>query len=189
MNLPKCLSLVFISCLFSAALSAEIRGQSFADEAGDKQKAFYINTDKVKRLFADGDLEEARSLAQRLIGDAEEFPKDWNYGNAIHAANIVLGRIALREDDTKLAGKYLLSAGGTPGSPQLDTFGPDMNLARELIAAGEPDTVVAYFDLCEKFWKMNDGRLKAWRESVKLGKIPDFGANLRYFSGEPVQNQ
>lgn len=148
-------------------------------------RKFYKDTTLVTSLFVDGDHQGARKLANSLLEDAEGFPKDWNYGNAIHAANIVLGRIAVKEDDLEAAGKYLTAAGNTPGSPQLDTFGPDMNLARELLAAGEKKIVQRYFELCAKFWKMNDGRLKQWSELAESGKIPEFGPNLRYFAPAP----
>lgn len=157
-------------------------GQDSDGSIPSAEKRFYRNTLLVKNLFVDGDHEAARQAAIGLLQEAEAFPKDWNYGNAIHAANIVLGRIALKEDDPKSAGKYLTAAGNTPGSPQLDTFGPDMNLARELLIVGEIDAVQRYFDLCAKFWKMDDGRLKQWKHLAGNGTIPDFGPNLRYFA-------
>ncbi len=55
-----------------------------------------------------------------------------------------------------------------------------MTLARELAEKGETQTVVAYFDLCRAFWKMQNGRLDDWTALVKQGRIPNFGGNLRY---------
>ena len=45
---------------------------------------------------------------------------------------------------------------------------------------GERDVVLEYFELCRKFWKMEDGRLNKWSGEVKAGQTPDFGANLVY---------
>ena len=149
-------------------------------------KKFYDDTRLVSALFAKGDDVAARNLAKSLLEDAEGFTHDWNYGNAVYEANIVLGRSAMKEEDLESAGKYLTAAGNTPGSPQLDTFGPDMNLARELLAAGEKKVVLNYFELCAKFWKMNEGRLKEWATLVENGKMPEFGANLRYFTPPPI---
>ena len=46
-----------------------------------------------------------------------------NYGNVIHNANQILGRCALREGKLADAKEYLLKAGATPGSPQLNSIG------------------------------------------------------------------
>ena len=62
---------------------------------------------------------------------------DWNYGNAIEDANQVLGRIALSKDEVAEAKKRLLASAGSHGSPQLNSFGPDFRLARELAEKGE----------------------------------------------------
>jgi hypothetical protein len=74
----------------------------------------------------------------------------------------------------------LLDAGKTPGSPQLDSFGPNMELAHELLQKGEKDVVLQYFDLCAKFWTMGGASLDSWRQTVKAGGTPDFGPSLNY---------
>jgi hypothetical protein len=85
----------------------------------------------------------------------------------------VLGRIALSKGDLKSAAQYLIRSGGTPGSPQLDTFGPDMRLARKLIQHGEKDAVLQYLDLCRKFWREGGATLDDWTNAIKNGKISD----------------
>jgi hypothetical protein len=49
---------------------------------------------------------------------------------------MVLGQVALRRGDAKKAASFLLAAGKTWGSPQLNSFGPNMPLANDLLAAG-----------------------------------------------------
>ena len=105
---------------------------------------------------------------------------DWNYGNAVQDVNIVFGRLALSEGKMDVAKQFLLAAGQSPGSPQMNTFGPNMTLAKALLEKGEKDTVLEYFTLCSKFWKMDFGKLKEWSALVKQGKMPDFRANLLY---------
>ena len=78
------------------------------------------------------------------------------------------------------ASSYLLAAGHTTGSPHLDTFGPNMALARDLLVAGQQASVLAYLDLCAAFWKEDNGALSRWRIAVQSGKVPDFGANLSF---------
>jgi hypothetical protein len=46
--------------------------------------------------------------------------------------------------DIEEAKKQLLLAGKTPSSPQLNSFGPNMILAKELLDKGEKDTVLHY---------------------------------------------
>jgi len=106
--------------------------------------------------------------------------KSWDHGNAIHHGNLILGRLALRRGELDKAKQHLLAAGRTPGSPQLDSFGPNMTLALELIEKGERQAVLEYFELCARFWKLDRGQLKAWAATVKGGGTPDFGANLNY---------
>jgi hypothetical protein len=57
-----------------------------------------------------------------------------------------------------------------------------MSLANDLLDKGEKVTVVAYFQLCGKFWTLSRGPndLKTWTEEVEAGQIPHFGGNLYY---------
>ena len=131
----------------------------------------------AKAALAAGVLEKAASYARELV-DSAKSPKDWNYGNALHDGNMVLGVVSLRNGDVEQARKYLIESGKTPGSPQLGSFGPNMTLAKEMIEKGEKDTVLEYFSLCRSFWKMDAGRLNEWSATIRAGNIPSFGANL-----------
>jgi len=148
--------------------------------ASDEQERFYALAGAAKESFEVGKAVDARVYAEELLALASRFPKDWNYGNAIHDGNLVLGRIALKEGQSDEAKRRLMEAGKTPGSPQLNSFGPNMSLARDLLAKGERDAVLQYFELCRKFWDMRDGKLDQWAQDVKTSREPDFGANLIY---------
>ncbi|MEM7353461.1 MAG: RNA polymerase subunit sigma-24 [Acidobacteriota bacterium] len=134
----------------------------------------------AKAAFEAGEHDKARSYANELLADAPGQEQSWNYGNAIHHGNLILGRLALLSGDTPRASDYLLAAGRTPGSPQLNSFGPNMILAKELLEAGEQAAVLQYFELCGNFWTLHSGRLEAWAESIADGEAPIFGANLAY---------
>jgi hypothetical protein len=123
---------------------------------------------------------DAKAHAEELERWAPKYRHDWNYGNAIQDLNIVLGRLALEAGDMQAADNYLLAAGHSPGSPQMDSFGPNMSLAKELLAKGQTDVVFQYFELCRKFWEMDYGKLDEWKRDVGQGRTPDFGANLLY---------
>jgi len=85
----------------------------------------------------------------------------------------------LKAGNIEEAGSYLLAAAETSSSPQLNSFGPNMLLAKELLEQGEQDIVLEYLELCGKFWKKTD-KLKRWAATVRGGGIPEFGGNLAY---------
>jgi hypothetical protein len=122
----------------------------------------------------------ASARAIQLLQLAEAEPNDWNYGNAVHKAHLILGRVALARGDLGTAGAELLLSAQIPGSPQLASFGPNMQLALELLQAGRKDTVLEYFRLCDKFWEMGHSQLRAWSRDVENGRLPAFGGNLLY---------
>jgi hypothetical protein len=149
-------------------------------EANTDEKRFYALDGAAKESFNVGNIQDAQNYANELLKMATSFKANWNYGNAIQDGNLVLGRIAARNGQIEEAKKYLLQAGKSPGSPQMDSFGPNMSLAKDLLEKGERDSVLQYFELCRKFWSMDYGKLDEWSKDVKAGQIPDFGANLVY---------
>jgi hypothetical protein len=128
--------------------------------------------------FDCGDDVKAAKYAKQLLAEAENFKSDRDYGNAIFKANLTLGRVALAAGDIDTAKARLLDAGKTPGSFQLDNFGPSMELARELLQKGETATVLQYLDLCGKFWKPGTAKLDVWKQAIRAGGTPDFSENL-----------
>jgi tetratricopeptide (TPR) repeat protein len=130
--------------------------------------------------FDTGDMGKAEQYASELLQGVKEGKSGWNDGNETHYANIVLGRVALRRGDIVGAKQHLLAAGETTGSPNLNSFGPNMALAKELLEKGERDTVITYLQSCAKFWKMGGAELQNWIAMIKRGGTPDFGANLDY---------
>lgn len=145
-----------------------------------QERRFYELGDAAKEAFKKGKFIEARKLALELEQLTPDFKGNWNYGNAIQDANLILGRLALRAGDLDKAKEHLLAAGRSPGSPQMDSFGPNMSLALDLLKNGEKTSVLEYFKLCRVFWKLEEGRLDRWTKEVEAGKIPEFGGNLNY---------
>jgi len=140
----------------------------------DENQQFYLLADLALAALEAGEWEKSGNYARQLISEASERKKDWNYGNAIHHGNQILGRIALAADDLEKAKKHLLESGKTPGSPQLNSFGPSMVLAKELLKKGEREVVLEYFQQCGNFWKRGGDRLKKWTVLVRGGEIPEF---------------
>lgn len=154
------------------------RARAKLDAAANETERFYALGDAAKSSFEIGDFDAAQLNARELLSMAPRFKADWNYGNAVHDANVVLGRVAVRAGRTKDGVSYLRAAGATPGSPQLNSFGPNMSLANDLIARGEEAAVLEYFQACKAFWRSHGGRLDLWALQVRIGMDPWFGANF-----------
>jgi hypothetical protein len=134
----------------------------------------------AKSRFEAGDFEAARAHISELLGMLAVFVDDWNYHQAAATVQIVLGRLALQEGNIEAAKRHLTEAGRSDGSPTMSSFGPNMSLARDLLLAGEKQSVLDYFQACSKFWERGSDRLDEWAMYVNAGRIPDFGANLDY---------
>lgn len=165
----------------TAAAAAALKNfeTAYALSTSDLQKSYMLD-DLAKAAYDAGEFDKAKSYAGQLLEAAGRQDRDWNTGNAIHHGNLTLGRLALKAGDVEKAKQYLIAAGKTPGSPQLNSFGPNMALAKELLEKGQRDVVLEYFQLCAKFWKMGAATLKDWTSVVNQGGIPSFGANLVY---------
>jgi hypothetical protein len=162
--------------------------QVFADleqdaGGGDKTRRYYLLDPLAMAAVKAGANDKAGTYASELLaaaaGDTNGGKKGWNYGNAIHDGHTVLGLVALRRDDITTARQELLEAGKTPGGPQLDSFGPNMTLASELLKKGESSVVLEYLESCRTFWKMGGKQLNSWSDAIRKNETPFFGANLR----------
>lgn len=145
-----------------------------------REEKFYLLDELANTAFSAGELDKASAYADRVLMEASQLPHNWNYGNAIYMGNMILGEVALSRGSVASAKRYLLASAKTPGSPQLNSYGPNTTLARDLLAKGERDAVLQYFELCGKFWRMGASKLKEWTATVKSGGTPDWGANLSY---------
>lgn len=148
-----------------------------AFELSDARDRESLLEDLAKVAFEAGQHDKARKYAESLLQDAQ---RGRSHGNRVHHGNLILGRLALAEGNAKAARFRLIAAGNIPSEPNLSTFGPNMTLAKELLEQGERDIVLRYFRLCSRFWEMDRGKLEEWTAQVEEGRIPDFGANLRY---------
>lgn len=148
---------------------------------GGRHVTFLGLRDAAERALRRGQLDKTSRLAQELLDLAEQYRHDFHYGNAVHHGHRLLGEVALRRGDIGRAREELLAAGRTPGSPQLNSFGPNMRLAKALLEVGERDVVLQYFELCGVFWKHDiQGSLSGWTAAVREGRMPEFRGNLIY---------
>jgi len=143
-------------------------------------KRFYSLENLIKEKYFNNQLHEAQELSNEYLSLASKYPNDWNYGNAIHKANIYQGLIALENGKLEDAKNHLIASGKTTGSPQLDSFGPNMLLAKALLDHNQKNVVLEHLDQLKIFWQMHDGKLDYWKSQIERGEIPNFGANLEY---------
>lgn len=149
---------------------------ALANATSDSDRYLYLS-EAAKFAFLFGKTEDARNYATELLALDQRFlAEPWRGGDAVFYGNLVLGRIAVQEGRINEAKQYLLESGHTIGSPVLGSFGPDMTLAKDLLQHGERDTVIQFFELCEKFWKSDS--LQNWKKTVQSAATPDFGGNL-----------
>jgi hypothetical protein len=134
----------------------------------------------AERDLLRGRTEATEAKATELLILARQFANDWDYGNAIHHGHLLLGRVAMTRGDYDRAEKELIAAGRTPGSPQLDSFGPNCQLALELLQVGRVQPVLEFLRLCDSFWDRDCSRSATWTVQIRQGVVPDFGANLMY---------
>ena len=176
-----------------SAISRQDRALTLAQlEAGlpaDGPDRFYTLGRVAIAAFDAADYARAETYANELLALAPQYREDRSYhdrsyGDAIFYGNMVLGRVALRRDyNIPKAKAALIASGQTPGSPILNSYGPNMNLAKDLLEFGERDTVLQFFDQCRAFWKMGvrEQKLDEWSAVVKgCCRLPNFGPNLIY---------
>ena len=173
---------LLVGCLPSIPVTPEGRLQRAKEQLEAAQSPvdrLFALPDAAKQSFVLGRIEDARKYALELKALVPQL-SDLMTGNAVHDSHMVLGRIAVHEGRIEEAKEHLLKAGTTPGSPVLDSFGPNMSLAKDLLEKGERQVVLEYFELCREFWDMGHQKLDTWSRQVRAGKVPDFGANLLY---------
>ena len=161
---------------------AEQRGAMAAEALSLHERALWLETgelgahlrliDVAQAAAAAGQMGRARQAAETALGEAARFESTWQFGNSIHHGNIVLGLVALDAGDIEEAARRLVDAGQTRGSPQLDSFGPDRELANRLLAVGAREAVKTYLQDCQRFWRMDRGRLDRALDRLDRGETP-----------------
>jgi tetratricopeptide (TPR) repeat protein len=179
--------MVLVLCGGVASRAAGIDWQQRLAEEEERLAAAKTDDERFNFLdsaanaaFQAGELEKARSYAEESLRLAESHRHSWNYGNAVYHGHLILGHAALDRGDVDGAIRELLAAGETPGSPQLNSFGPQMSLAKRLLERSERQAVLTYFEECRRFWKLHFDKLDLWKGQVEAGEMPEFGANLFY---------
>ena len=128
-----------------------------------------------------GNYDNARIISLELLHVAENYKDDWNYSNAIHNANTILGLVEIKRGSIDEACNYLKKSGEVAGSPQLNSCGPSTYLAMELLLADKKEEVVEYLELVKSFWEFGYKQLHTWLNDVNAGEIPESWQRLKYW--------
>lgn len=163
--------------------------ESGAGDIDDDDTAYLKLTRQLRESLQKGDIAAAAVLAAEVqsAGDLlvakKKPPRISTVSKNIYNINDALGRAAFLRKDYPAACDYLLKAADTPGkSPALLSFGPDLWLARALLAQGYKDVVLTFLQQCKAFW--SPPRLDEWISVLESGGVPDFRQNI--FSNDPI---
>lgn len=163
------------------ALASFLAVSAPLDVSAEDDPTKHLKVLQCRAEFAlnENNYEEAEKLADTIVSEAFDGPNNWRRGNLLHHGFRILGMVAIEKGDLKNAKGHLLNSAVThSGSPQLNSFGPNMSLAKSLLEHGERSFVLEYLDLCRNFWDSEE--LANWSMEINDDKIPDFGANLNY---------
>lgn len=144
----------------------------------DEREPAELLSQAVKAL-EEGDEQQARRCAETALEMVRSTSPVRVQAEVVHGCEGVLGHLALARGDRAQACVHLRRSADVAGSPRLETFGPEMSLARALIEAGERDAVLDYLERCRRFWKMGHALLDAWEADLFEGRMPNFLGNLR----------
>ncbi len=134
------------------AAKAEVLAEAVADDTAAPYAALRTRHSGYVALRG-GDLESADQAASALLDEAARTPQGhWNHDNLVHEGHILRGLVRIAQDDIDAAARELLAAGAIEGSPQLNSFGPDLALAWELLKRGRDAEAIEYFHAIAKFW-------------------------------------
>lgn len=148
--------------------------QKALTSTSDSLTRFGLTISIANAAIEAGNLATAGKAAKSLLRRAALHQTSFQYGNAIDCAHIVLGKIALAQNRIKAAVSQLMAAGNTPGSPQLNSFGPDFSLAQSLLAMGLRSEVLLYIRMVQRFWRNHDDVIEHWVSVIQSGGNPDF---------------
>ncbi|MGH9550263.1 MAG: hypothetical protein ACRD3W_12855, partial [Terriglobales bacterium] len=134
-----------------------------------------------RSAYNSGQYEKARSAAHEFLIVSDKYKdNDRHYGFGLHTAHVVLGQLALRDNDIEKAIEHLGQAAQVPEAERLVEDGPEFALAAELAKLGHNDEVLEFLKKCNRLWGESDDKflLAEWSKDVSDGKQPANWANL-----------
>ena len=146
-------------------------------ETATRASQGHLLSNLAKAALKAGELDKAVDYANQMLApNANSFSQ----GDLIYNGNFILGMVAIKNGDMDAAAKYLLLSADTSGSAVLNSFGPNMSLAEELLERGQSQVVLAFLKKCTKFWTSSGSPCSEWIQEMEDGQLPHFSMNLNY---------
>lgn len=130
--------------------------------------------------FESGDLETAKRHSEQLLNNFPPLPEAggnereqlWMAWDIYRSTHLLLGRIHLVMNDLDSAGLHLVQAGEAPTTPALESYGPDLSLARDLLTLGANGPVLKFLSALGTRWKAGKSRTETWEMDIRRGVVP-----------------
>ncbi len=139
--------------------------------------------DVIDQLMMDAYYSQNYPLANEYALMVNKYIPSWDpisHNDVIYHSYMMQGLVALRNKNISAADHFLLKSGQTSGSAPLDSFGPNMMLAEQLLRNGQKAVVLQFLKECSTFWNAGPNPLQHWITEVKQGKQPDFSMQDNY---------
>ena len=149
-------SLAFLYSLWDGHADQSLAQLEELSKKPDSEEVFYELTDLPEVAIKAGQFEKAVSASQRLLAMSAKYRKNWNYGNAVNKAHTALGGVAFKNGEVEKAKFHLEQSIIDIATPQTTSFGPSLDLARDLVRTGEKEAVLKYLDQFELLCGVNN---------------------------------
>jgi hypothetical protein len=113
----------------------------------------------------------ARQSAKFALDAYANSGASFKNGDLLFVGHSILGLLDLRDGNVKSSIAHLLASANSKGSPVLNSFGPEFDLARALYEKGERDSIVQFLKEVEKFWKRE--KVESWLTMIQEGEQVD----------------
>lgn len=118
------------------------------------------------------DSSQAAAKAHQVLAISGEKVHNALYIDSAFEANLLLGKVALRQGHNQVAVRYLLAAASMPECDQTWRGQFDMNLPRALVDRGERLAVAEFFErIAPK--TLRAAQFRRWAADLRAGKNPD----------------
>lgn len=164
-------SVEVIGADFTEAYSLkESRCQKATEDASGNPNSYPSAKYAAEACFLSGNYAQSKIFTLLMKENVDSFDNYTTRGQMLHDYHTIMGRHLLREGKVDEAGQQLLRSIQVQPSPVMSSFGPNMELAMDLLKAGQTGIVLEYLDGCARFW--NEEPIQLWKQKISAGRIP-----------------
>jgi len=141
-----------------------------ATDALENSKSFEKVKYAAEVCYLSGNFTDSRKFTILLNENQKYFVASASKGGVLHDYHTLLGRHLLREGQLEEAKNQLLHSVESTPSAVMQSFGPNMSLAVDLLEQGEKEAVLAYLDAVSEFWEKET--IAIWKSKIINNKLP-----------------